>query len=325
MYKLKVKNIKEDLMVVQIGVSCGGDFWSDEDIIAVEEFGYDSFWTGEHIVYHRPILEAVTVITRAAALTKKIKVGPATQILPLRHPTINAKQILSLDVMSGGRVLVTVGVGGDYPREFHACGIPIKERGRRVQESIEIMKKYWTGERFDYDGKIFQLEDVDMLPKPTNPGGPPIWVSGRQDAPMKRAATIADGWNPYMYTADRSEWSFKRVKEFADEAGRILDKNYVFANFIYYSLFDDQNEARKWGVKELSYRYDQDFSELVDKYCAYGPPDRIIDYLAKYIEAGCNYLILAPIMPPESRKSHLERFASEVLPELRKISPKIII
>lgn len=312
-------------MSAQIGVSCGGDLWSDEDIRAVEELGYDSFWTGEHIVYHRPILEAVTVITRAAALTKRIKVGPATQILSLRNPTINAKQLVSLDVMSNGRVLLTVGVGGDYPREFHACGVDIKTRGRRVHESIEIMKKYWTGERFSYDGKIFQLEDVDMLPKPVTPGGPPVWVSGRQDVPMKRAATIGDGWNPYMYTAERSEWSFEKVKEYAEEAGRELPKDYVFANFIYVALFDSEKEARDWGVKEMSYRYDQDFSQLVDKYCAYGPPERVKDHLAKYIEAGCNYLILAPIMPPDDRRDHLERLANEVLPDLRAMTPKAII
>jgi probable F420-dependent oxidoreductase len=312
-------------MPAKFGVSCGGDQWSIPDIQAVEELGYDSFWTGEHIVYHRPILEAVTVLTRAAAVTSRIKVGPATLLLPLRHPTITAKQFLSLDVLSGGRALLTVGVGGDYPREFQACGVPLNERGQRVQESIEIMKKYWTGERFDYDGKIFQLKDVDMLPKPVTPGGPPIWVSGRQDAPMKRAATIGDGWNPYMYTADRCRDSFAKVKELAEEAGRRLPSDYVFACFIYTALFDDEKEARQWGVKELSYRYDQDFSELVDKYCAYGSPERVKDYLSKYIDAGCNYFILAPIMPPDKRRQHLERYAAEVIPELSKLEPRRIV
>lgn len=312
-------------MPAKFGVSCGGDHWSADDIRAVEEFGYDSFWTGEHIVYHRPILEAVTVLTRAAALTSRIKVGPATLLLPLRHPTMVAKQFASLDVLSQGRVLLTVGVGGDYPREFAACGVPLNERGQRTQEAIEIMKKYWAGERFDYDGKIFQLRDVDMLPKPVTPGGPPIWVSGRQDAPMRRAATIGDGWHPYMYTAERCRQSFKQVKEFAEAAGRELPKDYTFACFIYVALYDDEKEARERGVKELSYRYDQDFSELVDKYCAFGSPERVKDYLARYIEAGVNYVILAPIMPPENRRAHLERLAREVVPDLEKIAPARVL
>ncbi len=312
-------------MQAKIGVSCGGDHWSAEDIRAVEELDYDSFWTGEHIVYHRPILEAVTVLTRAAALTTRIKVGPATLILPLRHPTMVAKQFSSLDVLSEGRVLLTVGVGGDYPREFEACDVPVKERGQRTQEAIEIMKRYWTEERFDYEGKIFNLKDVNMLPKPVTPGGPPIWVSGRQEAPMRRAATIGDGWHPYMYTAERCHTSFHQVKEFAEEAGRTLPSDYTFACFIYVSLGDDEEAARERGIKELSYRYDQDFTDLVDKYCAYGSSARVVDYLSKYIEAGANYLILAPIMPPDNRRSHLEQLATEVVPELNKLSAGKII
>jgi probable F420-dependent oxidoreductase len=307
-------------MLAKIGVTCGGDLWQPDDIRAVEEFGYDSFWTGEHIVYHRPILEAVTTLTYAAALTTRIKVGPATLLLPLRHPTMVAKQFSSLDVLSKGRVILTVGVGGDYPREFVNCEVPMNERGQRATEAIEIMRKYWSGERFDYDGKIFHLKDADMLPRPAGPGNTiPIWVSGRQDGPMRRAAMLGDGWHPYMYTADRCRLSFTQVKEMAREAGRTLPDDYVFACFIYVALYDDVDEARAWGVKELSYRYEQDFSQLVDKYCAYGPPQRVIDYLAKYIEAGANYLILAPIMPPDQRRPHLERLAREVVPALEKI------
>lgn len=142
---------------------------------------------------------------------------------------------------------------------------------------------------------------------------------------MRRAATIGDGWHPYMYTADRCHSSFHQVKEYAEEAGRELPQDYTFACFIYVSLHDDEKEARERGVKELSYRYDQDFSELVDKYCAYGSSARVVDYLSKYIEAGANYLILAPIMPPDQRRSHLERLATEVVPELNKIAPGKII
>jgi probable F420-dependent oxidoreductase len=313
-------------MPAKIGVSCGGDYWTDDQLRAVETLGYDSFWTGEHIVYHRPILEAVTVLTRAAALTSKIKIGPATLILPLRHPTMVAKQISSLDVMAQGRVRLTVGVGGDYPREFEACDVPLNERGQRTQEGIEIIRKYWTGEKFDYDGKIFKLKGVDMLPRPVN-GTIPIWVSGRQEAPLKRAALLGDGWHPYMYTPQRCHESFLKVKEFAAEAGRVLPKDYVFACFIYIAMFDDVDEGRNWGIKELTYRYNQDFSErgLVDRYCAYGTDDMIVEYLAKYIEAGTNYLILAPIMPPEKRIQHLERLSKNIMPRLNKLTPKQII
>lgn len=312
-------------MPAKFGVTCGGDHWAPEDIRAVEDLGFDSYWVGEHIVYHRPILEAVTNLTYAATLTSRVKIGPATLILPLRHPTMVAKQFASLDVLSHGRVTLTVGVGGDYPREFDACEVPMKERGRRTTEAIEIIRKYWSGERFDYDGKIFHLKDVDMLPLPVQPGGPPIWVSGRQEGPMRRAATLGDGWHPYMFTADQCRDSFVKVKEYAEEAGRTLPEDYVWAVFIYVSLFDDVDEAREYGIKEMTYRYDQDFSDLVDKYCAYGPPAKVVDDLAAYIEAGVNYFILAPIMPPDSRREHLQRLAQEVIPSLEKIVPGRIL
>lgn len=287
----------------------------------MEALGYDGFWTGEHIVYHRPIFEATTLLTYAAALTSRITIGPSTLILPLRHPTLAAKQFSTLDVLSNGRLVLTVGVGGDYPREFDACGVSLKERGRRANEIIEIMRKYWSGERFDYDGEIFKLRDADMLPTPVQPGGPPIWVSGRQEGPMRRAAIMGDGWHPYMYTVERCRDSFVKVKQFARDAGRTLPADYVFAAFIYVSVLDDVDMARERAVAEMSYRYDQDFGELVDKYCAYGPPQRVVDYLAPYVEAGVNYFVLAPVMPEDERRAHLERIAGDVLPPLRAMEP----
>jgi len=308
-------------MVVKVGVTCGGDHWAPETIKAVEDLGFDSFWTGEHIVYHRAILDATTVLSVAAAVTSRIQIGPATLILPLRHPTLVAKEFGSLDVLSGGRVILTVGVGGDYPREFQACGIPMSERGRRTTEAIEIIKRYWAGGRFDYDGKIFQLKDVDMLPRTVQPGGPPIWVSGRSEAALRRAARLGDGFHPYMYTAQHCRENFPRVKAYAREYGRELPPDYVWAIFQYTSLVDDIGAARARGVKEMSYRYDQDFSKLVDNYCSFGPPQRLIDTLGAYVEAGVSYFILAPIMDPATRRQELERYAKEVLPALRAMTP----
>ena len=312
-------------MAATFGVTCGGDLWPADDIRAVEELGYDGFFTGEHIVYHRPILEAVTTLAFAAAVTSRIRIGPATLLLPLRHPTIVAKEFSCLDVLSGGRAVLTVGVGGDYPREFESCGVPLRERGRRATEALEIIRKYWSGERFDHAGDIFRLRDVDMLPTPVQPGGIPIWVSGRREGPMRRAARLGDGWHPYMYTAERCRISFQQVKEYAAQAGRTLPGDYVWAVFVYTALDDDAAEARRRAVHEMSYRYDQDFDELVDKYCAYGPPGRLIDYLAPYVEAGVNTFILAPVMPPEHRRRHLERLAAEVLPALRDMEPAAVV
>ncbi len=310
---------------VKFGFHFAGDPWEPEELRCVEDCGFDYLTTGEHIVFHRPILESVAALGYAAGCTRTIKLVPSTLILPLRHPTMVAKSFASLDVLSKGRVVMTVGVGGDYPREFHACGVPMNERGQRANEAIEIMRKYWSGERFSYAGKIFQLEDVDLMPLPVQKGGPPIWVSGRSRPAMRRAALLGDGWNPYMYSPDLCRESFFDIKQIAEAAGRTLPGDFAFSCFIYCAMDDDVEKARREGITDLEYRYKQPFDKLIDKYCAYGPPARIAETISQYIEAGANQILIGLTMPEDRRQEYTERFANEVLPELRKITPGVIV
>ena len=303
--------------MVKVGFHIDGDVWEPAQLTRVEELGFDIMTTGEHIVFFRPILDVVTVLAHAAAVTTRIRLIPSTIILPLRHPTIMAKELASLDILSKGRLTASIGIGGDYPREFQACGVPIKERGARANEGIEIMRKYWSGERFDYHGKIFQLEDVDMLPTPVQPGGPPLWVCGRSEAAMRRAARLGDGWQPYMYTADQLRDSVDQVRAFADEADRPLADDFAFTSFMYVSLHEDVAEARRRAIEQLTFRFNLPFEKIVDKYCAYGPAERIIAALGDYVQAGANNVIVGLVMPPEERMDYVEQFAAEVLPALQ--------
>jgi probable F420-dependent oxidoreductase len=305
------------MRTVQVGFHIDGDVWEPEQLTRVEDLGFDIMTTGEHIIFFRPILDVVTVLAHAAAVTKRIKLVPSTIILPLRHPTIMAKELTSLDILSKGRLIASIGIGGDYPREFQACGVPIKERGARANEGIEIMRKYWSGERFDYTGKIFQLEDVDLLPPPVQPGGPPLWVCGRSEAAMRRAARLGDGWQPYMYTADQLRDSVDKVRTFGDEAGRPVADDFAFTSFMYVSMHDDVDEARRLAIEQLTYRFNLPFEKIVDKYCAYGPPDRIIETLGEYVSAGANHVIVGLVMPPEERMDYVEKFAADILPALQ--------
>ena len=307
---------------LQVGFHIDGDVWEPEQIAAVEEHGFDILTTGEHILFFRPILDTVTVLSYAAAVTKKIKLLPSTLILPLRHPTMMAKELISIDILSKGRLIASVGIGGDYPREFEACGVPMSERGRRANEGIEIIKGYWSGERFDYDGKIFQLKDVDMLPGPFQKGGPPLWVCGRSDPAMKRAAKYGDGWQPYMYTAEQLAESVDKINGFAGDIGRDLPADFAYTTFMYVSMHDDVDEARNRAIEQLSYRFNMPFEKIVDKYCAYGPRDKIVSELQSYVDAGANHLIIALVMPEEERMDHVANFAAEILPALQAMSVK---
>ncbi|MGH3261783.1 MAG: LLM class flavin-dependent oxidoreductase, partial [Trebonia sp.] len=180
--------------MIQIGLTCGGEWWGPELFQEIERRGFDSIWTGEHIVFHRPILDAISVIAGLAAVTERVEIGPAAIMVPLRHPTLLAKELAAIDIMSNGRLIVTAGVGGDYPKEFEACGVPFARRGRRTTEMIEVMRKYWTEDRFSYHGQAIDLDNVWMEPKPVSPGGPRIWMAGRSSAAFERAARLGDGY-----------------------------------------------------------------------------------------------------------------------------------
>src|SRR5688572_21897476 len=99
-----------------------------------EALGFDSVWIGDHVAFHNPTLDSLTALAYVAALTRRVRIGPCVYLLALRHPTIAAKMVASLDVLSGGRVVFGVGVGGEFAKEFEASGVPPRERGARVDE-----------------------------------------------------------------------------------------------------------------------------------------------------------------------------------------------
>ncbi len=96
-----------------------------------EELGFDSLWTGDHVAFHHPLYESLTLLASYAGITRRLKLGSAVYLLALRHPTVAAKITSTLDVLSGGRFIFGVGVGGENPKEFEACGVPVGERGAR--------------------------------------------------------------------------------------------------------------------------------------------------------------------------------------------------
>ena len=315
--------------MAKVGVTCGGVWWPTEYFQAAEELGFDAIWTGEHIVFHRPILDAVPVLAGIAAVTKRILLGPAAILTPLRHPTMLAKELATLDIIAGGRLIVVAGVGGDFPKEFEATGVPMAGRGRRTTETIEIMRKYWTEETFSYHGSVFQLEDVWLTPKPVQTGGPPIWLAGRSAPAITRAARLGDGYMPYMYTAARCRAAFEEVHQEAERLGVALSPRFVRSAFVYVSMDDSPARARELGIRDLSWRYGKDFTPWIDKYCVHGTPETCALRLREFVDVGIEHLALGMIHeesvaldPAPSRGASgrtlatLERYARELLPVL---------
>ena len=303
-----------------VGVSCGGELWGLDVFQRVEELGYDGLFTGEHLLFHRPVWDAVTMCTAIACATTRIALGPAATIAPLRHPTLLAKEFTGVDRISNGRLILTLGVGGDNRKEFEASGVPFERLGRRTTEAIEILKRYFAGGSFSYEGEIFTLDDVWIDPPPVRPGGPPIWVAGRREPTLCRAGELADGFLPYMVTPGRCASMFERVRAAAAEAGRELPGDYAWGAYVYVALGEDPAEARRRGDEHLAWRYDEPrfASDLAGKYVVSGDAEACVHGLRAFAASGCTHLVLSLVrglqQPPEDA---LAAFAESVLPGLR--------
>jgi probable F420-dependent oxidoreductase len=181
--------------------------------VALEDLGFASFWAPDHIVLfdehvsaypyshdgrfpfpaEQGFLETSLVLLAAASVTTRLRIGTGVEILPLRNPVVRAKEIATLDVLSGGRFDYGIGVGW-LREEFDAIGVPFEGRGRRANEMIEAMKALWTQERSAFHGDVFHFTDVSAWPKPVQQPHPPIIVGGNSQAAFRRAARTGDGW-----------------------------------------------------------------------------------------------------------------------------------
>jgi len=157
---------------LKVGTTVGGDALRSG--AELEQMGYASLWVSEHILFYGPTLESVPQLGALTAITTKATLGTAIYLLPLRHPTIVAKSFGTLDILSHGRITLGIGVGGEYAKEFEATGVPVKQRGSRSDEAIDVIKRLWGGDHVSHHGRFFQFEDVSMQPKPARAGGPPI-------------------------------------------------------------------------------------------------------------------------------------------------------
>jgi probable F420-dependent oxidoreductase len=299
-----------------IALPLAGDFdLAHADMI--EELGYDAIWVSEHIAFHVPTFDAVTTMAALAARTSRVRIGSAILLLPLRPPAAVAKAVATLDIISGGRVTLGVGVGGEYPKEFEACGIPMRERGGRTNEAIAVLRALWTQDSASYHGTYFQFRDVSMRPKPLQMGGPPIIIGGRSEAARQRAAKLGDGYMPYLFTPKQLADSLHAIEAEARRHGRQLD-NFQATLYQFVYVADSYDEAFRQANTRLSTNYHQPFDTLVDRYCVIGTPEACVARLQAYIDAGAQHLILVPTTAGAADfEQQAQRLARDVMPHFR--------
>lgn len=280
-----------------------------------ESHGFESVWTGDHMAFPMPIIDPLLQLELIAAFNPRITVGTAVYLLPLRHPTPVAKQVASLDRLIGGRFIFGVGVGGEFPVEYEACGVPVKERGARLSEAIPILKGLWSGEPFTWDGTFYLIPEVTMLPPPVQAGGPPIWCGGRSEAALQRMGRMADGWISYVVTPDRYHQGLETIARAAERAGRSIER-FGTAHLLFAWIDDDYEHALDAATEHLSMRYAMDFRGPARRYAALGSPADVAAKISEFRSAGIRHFILDMTGPFGERDAQLERFAAEVRPLL---------
>jgi probable F420-dependent oxidoreductase len=257
-----------------------------------EAAGFDSIQVGDHIQWYAPILEATTVLATFAAATEKIRVASDVIILPLRDPVLMAKTVASLDVLSGGRLIFGVGVGGENPLEYEAMRIPLAERGARANEGLEIVRGLLEHERFSYAGRHYTIRDVAIAPRPVQPRVP-IWVGGSSDAALRRAARHGDGWIAAFASERKVARQWEALQQMLAAEGRSPD-GFTLGAFLFVNVDADAARARAKaaGYLDRVYRLPP---EIIDRFGAAGPLDLCVERIRTFLDAGVDYMVLSPV------------------------------
>lgn len=282
----------------------------------LEERAVDSLWAGGHVASRNPSAEAMMNLARLSAVTERPRLGTAILLLPLYPPAIIAKQVADLDRATGGRIVLGVGIGGEYPQEFRACHVPVTERGRRTDEAIPLLRQLWTAEVTSHNGRFYPMREVMVHPAPAQPGGPPIVVAGRKEAAMRRAALLGDGWMPYLYSPRRYAASAETIRATAAEAGRDL-AGFEWCAFVFVNVDSDGLRAREEAARTLQGNYAQDFQAMIDKVAAVGTPAEVTRTLQAFVSAGVRHFVLVPAPGTGDPGTVIRRLLDEVVPQVR--------
>jgi probable F420-dependent oxidoreductase len=204
-----------------------------------EAMGISTIWVGEHVVLFDQyasrypyaadgkvpapsgsgLLEPMVTLSYLAACTRSVRLGTAMLLLPQRNPVYVAKEVSSLDWLSGGRVDLGIGVGW-LREEFEALGVPWERRGVRTDEYIEVLRTLWCDDRSSFSGETYQLPECEMFPKPVQRPHPPLHIGGETDAALRRAARTAQGWHTFNRSPDELAAGLVTLDHLLDDAGR---------------------------------------------------------------------------------------------------------
>ncbi len=209
-------------------------------------------------------------------------------LLPLRHPLLVARQLATMHKIASGRVMFGIGIGGEDRHEVEICGVDPRTRGRRTNESLEIVRRLMQGESVDFDGEFFKLSQATI--KPTMGAEIPIIVGGRSNAALDRTARYGDGWIGAWCSVRRYQEALAIIQQMASDAGR--DKSHWLHGYQpWVGVAESREDARTLVARAMEDFYHVPF-ENFERYVPYGTPEDVANQLGPYVDAGCSIMNL---------------------------------
>lgn len=273
---------------------------------ALESLRFDSLWLSERIGGEAP--DPLVAMSFAAGRTTRLKFGMSVMVLPGRNPVVLAKELATLDRLSGGRLLPAFGLGVADPHEQQAFGVARDERAKRFDEALTVMRKCWLETSVTHHGTFFHYDDLRVLPKPVQTP-PDVWLGGIAPSELKRVGRLADGWLPSFVTPDDVAEGRKVVEDVAAQHDRTIDPEH-FGALIPYTL-GPLPDALRAGLSARRPDLD-DVSALVPQGWS-----ALRDTIGRFVDAGFSKFVAIPIVEPASPEAwvdHLGEAAGELLP-----------
>lgn len=284
----------------------------DRDLIETflkraDVLGYDSLWVQE--VIDAALLEPVSLLTYAAALTQRIRLGSAILLTALRNPLQLAKILSTLDQLSRGRLIVGVGLGSNT-EVYPGYGVSADKRLSRFLEGIDLLKTLWTEDKVSRDGPFWKMVDERVKPKPVQKPHPPLWFGGSHPNALRRAVQLGSGWLGGRTSTEKFKSHVAVVQRNLDELKRD-PADFMIGKRTYVAV--DKNKAR--AERKLNQWFGEVYNvrDIANTTAIYGGAQECVDKLGEIVLAGAKLLILNPI---SDHLEHLETLASDVLPKM---------
>ena len=255
------------------------------------EVGVDHLCVGDHVSFFVGAgSDGLTTATSLLTTQPDLPVYVALYLLPLRHPVPVARQLATLAELAPGRLTLGVGIGGEDPHELEICGIDPKTRGRRMDESLQILRGLADGTPVTFDGEFFSLDDARILPAPAPPV--PLIVGGRSDAAVRRAAKLGDGWLGIWVSPRRYRDVCDQIAGTASSVGRDPGA-FEHALNVWCGFASTHESARAPLAAQMQDFYQMPF-EPFERYSPYGTPEEVAEFLSPYVESGCRRFNVIP-------------------------------